>query len=343
MEVILGTFILGICYHGIICQENEQTETEDPIRALGLAIPGVAGEDYPIYSQPPDTFFSCDGQVNGGYYADPEAQCQSFHICAGVSSDRLNKFSFLCPNGTLFQQQYFVCDWWFNVDCSKTEKFYALNSELEDAREAGTLSSSERRSNSVESENKQRIKETKEITERKFPEKINIGSSTSNKFVKKPKQSGKNLNGRKGNRRKGSGLRRGDSSSSPEIGEHFSDLKSGSNRRDFQFPLEDLPSLDSPSHNTPESDNPGKNTPSAETPSSLPRPIETLYGAPLESFVPIEEQIFSFEAEIPPENSRRARALEKDYRDYPEDSKSSLPSQAFIQQLVGMVNASADL
>ena len=29
-----------------------------------------------------------------------------------------SRYSFLCPNGTLFQQQYFICDWWFNVDCS---------------------------------------------------------------------------------------------------------------------------------------------------------------------------------------------------------------------------------
>ena len=28
------------------------------------------------------------------------------------------KYDFLCPNGTLFNQQYFICDWWFNVDCS---------------------------------------------------------------------------------------------------------------------------------------------------------------------------------------------------------------------------------
>jgi len=343
MEVILGTFILGICGQIIFGQENEKTETEDPLQALGLAIPGVPGEDYPIYSQPPDTFFSCDGQVNGGYYADPEAQCQSFHICAGVSSDRLNKFSFLCPNGTLFQQQYFVCDWWFNVDCSKTEEFYALNSELEDAREAGTLSSSERRSQSDVDENEPIIRKSKEFTESKFPQKIKIVSSTSSKYVKKPKQSGKKSNGRKGNRRKGSGLRRGDSSLSSEIGENSSDLKSGSNQRDFQFPPEDLPSLESPSLNTPESYNPVKNTDSSETPSSPLRPIETLYGAPLESFIPIEEQIFSFEAEIPPENSRRARALEKDYRDDPAESKSSLPSHAFIQQLVGMVNASSDL
>ena len=27
--------------------------------------------------------------------------------------------AFLCPNGTIFNQQYFICDWWFNVDCSQ--------------------------------------------------------------------------------------------------------------------------------------------------------------------------------------------------------------------------------
>ena len=135
-------------------------------------------------------------------------------------------------------------------------------------------------------------------------------------------------------------MKRGDSSSSSEIGEYFYDFRSVSNQRYYQFPLEDLPSIDSPSQKTPESDNPGKNT---RSPTSPLRPIETLYGAPFESFIPIEEQIFSFEAEIPPENSRRARALEKDNRDDPAESKSSLPSHAFIQQLVGMVNASSDL
>ena len=52
-----------------------------------------------------------------GYYADTEADCQVYHICAGPESG-LIKYDFLCPNGTLFDQQYFVCNWWFNVDCS---------------------------------------------------------------------------------------------------------------------------------------------------------------------------------------------------------------------------------
>ena len=31
------------------------------------------------------------------------------------------KYSFLCPNGTIFNQEYFICDWWFNVNCDRAE------------------------------------------------------------------------------------------------------------------------------------------------------------------------------------------------------------------------------
>ena len=105
---------------------------------LTETIPGTPGDDYPIYSQVPETSFVCDGQVDGGYYGDPEAECQAFHICASDGTGGLTKYSFLCPNGTLFQQQYFVCDWWFNVDCSTTEDFYSLNDEIAAEREANS-------------------------------------------------------------------------------------------------------------------------------------------------------------------------------------------------------------
>jgi len=105
---------------------------------LAETIPGTPGDDYPIFGQVPDTSFLCDGQVDGGYYGDPEAECQSFHICAADGVGGLTKYSFLCPNGTLFQQQYFVCDWWFNVDCSTTEDFYSLNDEIAAEREANS-------------------------------------------------------------------------------------------------------------------------------------------------------------------------------------------------------------
>merc|ERR1719228_2565971 len=93
----------------------------DPIDALGETIPGQPGQDYPIFAEVPETSFLCDGQVEGGYYADPEADCQAFHICAADAEGGLTKYSFLCPNRTLFNQQYFICDWWFNVDCSLAE------------------------------------------------------------------------------------------------------------------------------------------------------------------------------------------------------------------------------
>ena len=111
---------------------------QDAFNALGEAIPGEPGEDYPIYSEVPETSFTCDGQVEGGYYSDPEAECQAFHICGGGAAGSLIKYSFLCPNGSLFNQEYFVCDWWFNVDCSQAENFYFLNDEIAAEREANS-------------------------------------------------------------------------------------------------------------------------------------------------------------------------------------------------------------
>merc|ERR1711981_992255 len=99
-------------------------------------IPGVPGEDYPIYAEVPESGFACDGQVDGGYYADPEAECQAFHICSADGAGGLAKYSFLCPNGTLFNQNYFICDWWFNLDCSTAEELYSLNDEIAAERDA---------------------------------------------------------------------------------------------------------------------------------------------------------------------------------------------------------------
>jgi len=103
---------------------------------LQNAIPGVPGEDYPIYAEVPESGFTCDGQVDGGYYSDPEAECQVFHICTADGAGGLAKYSFLCPNGTLFNQNYFICDWWFNFDCSTAEDLYSLNDEYASERDA---------------------------------------------------------------------------------------------------------------------------------------------------------------------------------------------------------------
>lgn len=105
---------------------------------LQVNIPGIPGEDYPIYAEVPDTGFSCDARVEGGYYSDPGAECQAFHICANNGDGGLRSYGILCPNGTLFHQENFICDWWFNFDCSTAEDLYSLNDE--NAAEAAAVS-----------------------------------------------------------------------------------------------------------------------------------------------------------------------------------------------------------
>ncbi|EDW14146.1 uncharacterized protein LOC6572578 [Drosophila mojavensis] len=100
------------------------------------AIPGVAGVDYPVYAQVPRTNFDCAQQPLPGYYADIEAQCQVFHICA------LNRtFSFLCPNGTVFSQETLVCVWWNQYDCVSAPSLYANNAYIYDYSGASSSSS----------------------------------------------------------------------------------------------------------------------------------------------------------------------------------------------------------
>ncbi|XP_067132641.1 U-scoloptoxin(01)-Er1a-like [Centruroides vittatus] len=68
---------------------------------------------YPTYSYIPETEFDCRGRW--GFYADPGTDCQVFHLCKygpEVSA------SFLCTNGTLFQQIHPQrCDHWYKVKC----------------------------------------------------------------------------------------------------------------------------------------------------------------------------------------------------------------------------------
>ena len=111
--------------------------------SLESAIPGVPGEDYPIFAETPETSFICDDKASGGYYADPEAECQVFHICVDQGRAGMSKYSFLCPNGTIFNQEVTVCDWWFNVDCSLAEELYSIQDEHAAEREANSGSGGE--------------------------------------------------------------------------------------------------------------------------------------------------------------------------------------------------------
>ncbi|GFX92880.1 chitin-binding type-2 domain-containing protein [Trichonephila clavipes] len=88
-------------------------------------IPGKPGKDFPILKAIPYTHFSCENRAPG-FYADTQHRCQVYYQC----SDKSRVQSFLCPNGTVFNQATFVCEWWHNVDCSKSEQHFAKNNEL---------------------------------------------------------------------------------------------------------------------------------------------------------------------------------------------------------------------
>ncbi|XP_035212838.1 uncharacterized protein LOC118186799 [Stegodyphus dumicola] len=99
---------------------------EDAEGNLEVLLRGVPGMDFPNFLVVPETSFDCSGMATRGYYGDVEAGCQVFHICQPGN----RKDSFLCPVGTIFNQKYFVCDWWFNVNCSDTPSYYDLNEEV---------------------------------------------------------------------------------------------------------------------------------------------------------------------------------------------------------------------
>ena len=61
------------------------------------------------------------------YYDDlPTILMQVFHVCHHDG----RQDSFLCPNGTVFNQKYFVCDWWYNFNCEDAPFFYPVNAAL---------------------------------------------------------------------------------------------------------------------------------------------------------------------------------------------------------------------
>lgn len=51
-----------------------------------------------------------------------------FHIC-GVGGA---KHSFLCPEGSVFNQQYLVCDWWYRAACGETLFGHNSENDVED-------------------------------------------------------------------------------------------------------------------------------------------------------------------------------------------------------------------
>lgn len=104
-------------------ESNIDQENNDNIPSNVI---GVAGIDYPIYSDIPRTDFDCRNTEYPGFYADQQTGCQVYHSCGSRGGRR---HSFICPNGTIFSQEYLICDWWFNVRCSDSHNHFSLNKE----------------------------------------------------------------------------------------------------------------------------------------------------------------------------------------------------------------------
>lgn len=77
----------------------------------------------------PETSFSCEGKVVGGYYADFETDCQMFHVCTLGSKGETQDIKFLCLQGTVFDQKTRVCERSEEVVCSNAD-VYDVNKEL---------------------------------------------------------------------------------------------------------------------------------------------------------------------------------------------------------------------
>ncbi|XP_038211025.1 GATA zinc finger domain-containing protein 14-like isoform X2 [Zerene cesonia] len=117
-------FIIFVCCIPLVTSQFNQQRDHDQSWNIKLAVPGAPGGDYPTLNTIPRTSFTCAGKAPG-YYADQEANCQVFKVCTAGSTYGFQ--SFLCPNGTLFNQAVFVCDWWMNVNCGKSQELINKN------------------------------------------------------------------------------------------------------------------------------------------------------------------------------------------------------------------------
>ncbi|KAK4321151.1 hypothetical protein Pmani_008026 [Petrolisthes manimaculis] len=82
--------------------------------------------DMPSLREIPHTIdFSC-GDKEVGYYADVVYDCQVYHVCL---EDR-QRVTFLCPNGTIFNEHILACDWWFDVQCVTITTHQHVNSQV---------------------------------------------------------------------------------------------------------------------------------------------------------------------------------------------------------------------
>jgi hypothetical protein len=112
---------------GLVQSQYDEYQ-EDPNAIDGLPA-GAAALLNGVY----DDGFNCDQQDGGyGYYADVNNACKIFHICNPVylndgSLDHVDQYSFVCGEGTQFDQQTLTCN--FPEDafpCEESPSLYGV-------------------------------------------------------------------------------------------------------------------------------------------------------------------------------------------------------------------------
>merc|ERR1712037_282580 len=109
-----------------LSQDYEAEYEEDP-----NAIEGLPASAADLLDAPYDYGFNCDQQDAGyGYYADVNNGCKVFHICVPIydnegSLDRMDKYSFVCGEGTQFDQSTLTCNYPdFAFPCEESPSLY---------------------------------------------------------------------------------------------------------------------------------------------------------------------------------------------------------------------------
>lgn len=62
--------------------------------------------------------FDCSDKAVG-FYADQEYDCQIFHMC----NEEGERVPHVCANETSFNQEYRICDWKYNFECSEAHNW----------------------------------------------------------------------------------------------------------------------------------------------------------------------------------------------------------------------------
>merc|ERR1712223_2317839 len=114
--------LLAVLVSQVVSQDYEAEYEEDP-----NAIEGLPASTADLLDAPYDYGFNCDQQDAGyGYYADVNNACKVFHIYDNEGSlDRMDKYSFVCGEGTQFDQSTLTCNYpEFAFPCEESPSLY---------------------------------------------------------------------------------------------------------------------------------------------------------------------------------------------------------------------------